>query len=385
MDSAHLLIVDDNEMNRDMLSRRVHRQGFTFDMAENGRQALELLASAVYDLVLLDIMMPEVDGYQVLERIKAHSELRHIPVIMISAIDDIENMARCIEMGADDYLTKPFNPTILRARLHSSLAKKRLRDQEQLYAKSLEREMEIGRQIQAGFLPQTLPQHPDWELASLFRPARTVAGDFYDAFDLPVPGYVGLVVADVCDKGVGAALFMALIRSLIRSNAANFFANGGPIGVALQKTVAQTNEYIAITHGDANMFATLFFGVLDLAENRLTYINAGHDPPLVVRAAGGRQFIEPTGIVVGVVPGFSFPTAQLQIDRGDLVVCYTDGITEAQNQDGEFWGDEALKALPASLSAAEALARIEADLGVFVGAAEQTDDITMLALKRKGA
>jgi serine phosphatase RsbU (regulator of sigma subunit) len=242
--------------------------------------------------------------------------------------------------------------------------------------------MEIGRQIQAGFLPQSLPQHPDWEIASLFQPARTVAGDFYDAFELPVPDHVGLVLADVCDKGVGAALFMALFRSLIRSNAANYFGDGLSIATALQKTIAQTNDYIAVTHAEANMFATVFFGALDLAGNQLTYINAGHEPPRLIRAAGGQEFIMPTGMVVGVVPGMRFATAQLALQRGDLLVCYTDGVTEAQNRDGDFWGPDALTALPASLSASEALGRIETGLHEFVGDAEPVDDITMLALKR---
>jgi signal transduction histidine kinase len=125
-----LLVVDDIATNRDMLARRLRRQGFDVALASNGRQALELLAVTPFDLVLLDIMMPEIDGFETLRRLKDDPQLRHIPVIMISASDEIEGVARCIELGAEDYLPKPFNSVILRARIGASLEKKRLRDQE---------------------------------------------------------------------------------------------------------------------------------------------------------------------------------------------------------------------------------------------------------------
>lgn len=122
-DTAHVLVVDDNEMNRDMLSRRLQRMKYTADVAENGEQALEMVAQKDYQLVLLDIMMPTLSGYEVLERIKNDEATRHLPVIMISAVDDLDSVVRCIEMGAEDYLFKPFNPVLLKARIHASLAR----------------------------------------------------------------------------------------------------------------------------------------------------------------------------------------------------------------------------------------------------------------------
>lgn len=127
---AAVLVVDDNETNRDLLSRRVEKQGYRTSVAENGRAALELLAGEAFDIVLLDILMPEMDGYQTLAQLKSDPKLRHIPVIMISAVDQIESVVRCIELGADDYLPKPFNPVLLKARLSASIEKKRLRDRE---------------------------------------------------------------------------------------------------------------------------------------------------------------------------------------------------------------------------------------------------------------
>jgi len=135
---ATILVVDDNDMNRDMLSRRLEREGYQSVLAEDGYMALDLLASNSIDLVLLDIMMPRLDGYQVLGRIKADPRLHNIPVIMITAIDEIDSTVKCIELGAEDYLPKPFNPVLLRARIGASLEKKRLHDMEAEYREQVE-------------------------------------------------------------------------------------------------------------------------------------------------------------------------------------------------------------------------------------------------------
>jgi adenylate cyclase len=158
LDHGLVLVVDDNEMNRDLLSRRLTRQGHTITVAEDGKQALEKMRSQRFDLVLLDIMMPEMNGYQVLEYLKADPDLRHIPVIMISALDDIESVVRCIELGAEDYLFKPFNPTLLKARIGACLEKKRLRDQEQAYLKQLQEEQEKSERLLLNILPQAIAE-----------------------------------------------------------------------------------------------------------------------------------------------------------------------------------------------------------------------------------
>ncbi|PJF24003.1 MAG: adenylate/guanylate cyclase domain-containing response regulator, partial [Phototrophicales bacterium] len=149
-----LLVVDDNEMNRDLLSRRLQRQGHTIVTANNGREAIDKMRSQPFDLVLLDVMMPEMNGYETLEQLKQDPDLRHIPVIMISALDDIESVVRCIELGAEDYLFKPFNPTLLKARIGACLEKKRLRDQEQSYLKLIQAEQEKSERLLLNVLPK---------------------------------------------------------------------------------------------------------------------------------------------------------------------------------------------------------------------------------------
>jgi CheY-like chemotaxis protein len=152
--SCAILVVDDNEDNRYVLTRPLKRLGYgDVDVAENGRIALEKLATKPYDLVLLDIMMPEVNGYEVLERIKADEALRHIPVIMISAVDEIDSVVRCITMGAEDYLSKPFNPVLLAARVSTTIEKKKLRDQEVLHLEQLAAQKQRGDDLLHAILP----------------------------------------------------------------------------------------------------------------------------------------------------------------------------------------------------------------------------------------
>ncbi|MCW5848786.1 MAG: response regulator [Anaerolineae bacterium] len=155
--SGLLLVVDDNAINRDVLSRRLEREGHRVMVAEHGRRALEMMAAQSFDLVLLDIMMPEMNGYQVLQHLKADSRMRDIPVIMISALDDIDSVVRCIEMGAEDYLPKPFNPVLLRGRVGASLEKKRLRDQEVEYLQNVAHVTDAAGAVEQGtFDPDSL-------------------------------------------------------------------------------------------------------------------------------------------------------------------------------------------------------------------------------------
>jgi len=179
---GHVLVVDDNKFNRDMLARGLIRQNLHFALAGNGKQALDMLASGAFDLVLLDILMPEMDGFEVLARIKENPALAHVPVIMISALDQIDSVVRCIEMGAEDYLPKPFDPVLLKARVGASLEKKRLRDQELEYLRSVKVLTEAAAAVEGGvFEPNSIDKvalrtDPLGQLARVFQSmAREVA------------------------------------------------------------------------------------------------------------------------------------------------------------------------------------------------------------------
>jgi serine phosphatase RsbU (regulator of sigma subunit) len=382
-----MLVVDDNEMNRDLLARRLQREGHQVELAVDGADALAKLNVGTFDLVLLDIMMPGMDGYQVLAHLKADEALRHLPVILISALDDTDSVVKGLALGADDYLPKPFNPHILRARVNASLARKRLRDCEQLYARSLEREMDIARDIQAGFLPDHLPVVTGWDLAAYFQPARRVGGDFYDAFALHDGQRIGVVVADVCDKGVGAALFMALVRSLVRAFAERMDFLGADAAGQARELVTHVNSYIGRTHGRTSMFATLLFAILDPADGALIYVNGGHEAPVISGKSGVRARLVPTGPAVGMLPDMVFQVARQTIEPGDTLLIYTDGITDARNAEAEPFSEERLLALLESGAdlATTTVARVQTAVGTHAGSADQFDDMTMLAVHRAAA
>ena len=388
---GRLLVVDDNEMNRDLLSRRLRQEGHVVVTANDGQQALDRIRAEPFDLVLLDVMMPGMDGYQVLEELRRQEWLFRLPVIMISAVSELDSVVRCIELGATDYLPKPFNAVLLKARVAATLERKRLRDRERLRTESMERELEIGRQIQATFFPEELPQPEGWEIHARFQPARQVAGDFYDAFPIRRAG-IGLVVADVCDKGVGAALFMALFRTLIRAAAEESgpdrlrreTGQGVDASSRLLHAIGMTNDYIARTHSRANMFATLFFGILDPSTGALVYVNGGHEPPILQSASGTQTRLTPTGPAVGLLPGAAFETRQTRLGEGDLLLAFTDGVSDARDAHGRFFTEERLLELlrePAA-SATDVLDRVEASLREHTGGGERSDDVTLLAVRR---
>lgn len=277
--------------------------------------------------------------------------------------------------------------------------------QRQTQLLKLEHDLQVGRQIQADFLPKELPRAPDWEIAGRFRPAREVAGDFYDAFSLSGER-IGLILGDVVDKGVGAALFMALSRSLLRAYAErnqrtpDQMSNATLVGLTVEDiarlsslpdaesildAVKLTNDYIARNHADLIMFATVFFAVLEPQSGLLTYLNAGHDPPAIISSSGDiKARIMPTGPAVGMMPDSIFQIERVILEPGDTLMVFTDGVTDARDPNGMLFTKERLAMLweePAD-SASALLDRVEANLRAHIADADQFDDITMLAVRR---
>ena len=268
-------------------------------------------------------------------------------------------------------------------------------------AERLAREMEVARNIQRDFLPETLPVAMGVQLEAALTPAREVSGDFYDAFLLPPSGTIVLVVGDVCDKGVGAALFMALFRSLIRASADPI--GGGAIQMIggrrtlvrqalesatpadlLTRVASFTNDYIARLHGRTNMFATVFLAALDPRDGQLDYVNAGHEPAIVVVPDGTFAELRPTGPALGLLPEVVFGAGQVKLERGHSLFAFTDGLVEARSPAGEAFGAERLRdAMRANNFSATKLVRGVLDaLTAFTGQAEPHDDVTLLAATR---
>jgi sigma-B regulation protein RsbU (phosphoserine phosphatase) len=274
--------------------------------------------------------------------------------------------------------------------------------------KQAERELEIAREIQSSFLVKDYPQPEGWEIATHIRPARQVSGDFYDVFPIVTSRQIALIVADVCDKGVGAAMYMAIFRSLFRAYAdqqyiirwagtpANppgesatgifrrdtILASGAP---SLKNAVDLTNNYIATHHGNSNMFATVFFGLLDPSNGQLLYINAGHESPFLICDGRLQKRLEPTGPAVGMLPNMDFGIAEIRLDPGDSLLLYTDGITDALGPTQEQFAEPRLieAATSTAPSAQARIQKIMTSLDMHIGNREQYDDVTLMVVQRK--
>jgi serine phosphatase RsbU (regulator of sigma subunit) len=269
-----------------------------------------------------------------------------------------------------------------------ALENARLWEQEHLYRKALEREFEIGREIQSSFLPHALPQPQGWEIAAALKSAREVSGDFYDAFEL-TDGKIGLVIADVCDKGLGAALFMTLFRSLIRAvSNIDFFTNSEYAGAIspssrIKNAMSLTNKYIAETHGQTSMFCTIFFGILDTHSGILSYVNGGHLPPMVIDSSGLKETLRVTGPAVGLDLEANYTISEATLEPGDTLFAYTDGLTDMVNLKEEYFDTERIiPLLSADQTLATLLDRIKVQTEQFSAGTSQVDDITMLVVRR---
>jgi sigma-B regulation protein RsbU (phosphoserine phosphatase) len=313
------------------LTRNLELLGYRVELAEDGEQALRMVAEQEFDLLLLDILMPKLDGFQVLARLQENGVLTELPVIVISALEDMDSVVRGIEMGAEDFLPKPFDPTLLRARIGASLEKRRLRAAEKAV---IEREYRTAAGIQRGILPKQLPVLTGWRFGAAISPARQVGGDFYDFIQID-QHKLGIVVGDVSDKGFPAALVMAMYVALMRSEARH---ESSPARL-LQITNRRLMEM-----NPSSGFITLLYGILDARSGTFAYARAGHHLPLIVHADGTTS--EPgseTGQPLGLFDDPLIDEQTLQIDPADSIVLYTDGVQDATDHTGETFGEQRLR------------------------------------------
>jgi serine phosphatase RsbU (regulator of sigma subunit) len=380
-----------------LLKMLMFQEGFTVEIIEEANEALERLRTVRFDAVLLDVAVRGLTGgaEKFVELLRADPHMVNVPVILLSAQDDVDLVERCLALGADDYLPRAFGSGMLQIRLSAALDRRGLQDNQ-----SLRREMDVARSIQRDFIPESLPVVHGGKLWGALHAARQVSGDFYDAFPLP-SGSLLLVVGDVCDKGVGAALFMALFRSLIRASADSVGGGAGQMighteeyqslametpGELLTRVASFTNNYIARLHGRTNMFATVFLAVIDPVNGRLDYVNAGHDPGLVIGRDGGIKELRPTGPALGMMEDSPYRAEEAMLGPGERLLAFTDGLVEALSPTGEAYGGERLRALlreNRSAAAQGLIERIVESVKAFTRQAEPHDDLTMLAVSRE--
>lgn len=393
------LLVGRSGADSDALRGLMFEEGYTVELIEGANEALERLRVVRFDVVLLDAAVRGHAGgaASFVEALRADPHMANVPVILLSAPDEVEVVERCLTLGVDDYLPRAFGSGMLRVRLSAALDRRGLQDNQ-----NLRRDMDVARNIQRDFLPETLPVVKGVTLWAALHPARQVSGDFYDAFPLP-SGSIVLVVGDVCDKGIGAALFMALFRSLIRASADT--VGGGAVqmiggrrtaviqslsmetpGELLTRVAVFTNNYIARLHGRTGMFATAFIAVLDPVYGGLDYVNAGHVPALLIGRNGAIRELRPTGPALGMMEDAVFRAEESMLESGERLLAFTDGLAEALSPTGEEYGKERLQALlreQCSLAAPNLVEKIVESVKAFARQAEPHDDLTMLAVSRE--
>lgn len=376
--SENILIVDDTPANLRLLSQMLTEQGYGVRAVTSGARALASARAAPPDLVLLDIKMPGMNGYEVCEHLKADPLTRHIPVIFISALDEIQDKVQAFAVGGVDYITKPFQFKEVLARTETHLSLRKLQKQLSDSNRKMEQELTLAGKVQSSFLPSELPATVGWQMAAALKPARQTSGDFYDTIALS-DGRLGLVVADVVDKGVGAALFMTLSWILIRSYAMEYPAEP-------QRVLHAVNDRI-LAEIDTGQFVTVFFGILDPATGTLVYCNAGHPPPYLYSAQDGDvpRPLSKTGMALGVTDTETWEQATTQLGPGDVLVLYSDGVTDAESVEGASFGRERLESrVRASLgcSAQEILNSLLTGIREFTREAVQFDDVTLMVVIR---
>ena len=383
--NADILIVDDTPANLQLLSQILAEQGYRVRPVPEGSLALAATQAEPPDLILLDIRMPEMDGYQVCGHLKANPQTRDIPIIFISALDATQDKVKAFTVGGVDYITKPFQFEEVLARVKTHLALRRLQKQLQdanerlgQANKKMERELALAGEVQASFLPRELPEIPGWQLSVTLKPSRETSGDFYDVNLLP-DGRLGILVADVVDKGAGAALFMALNCALFRTYAAEYPTHPESVLSAVNRRILEDTE--------PSQFVTVFYGVLDLPTGSLMYANAGHWPAYLIspQTDSAVQAFPRTGLPLGIVNNATWGRAVAQLAPGDVLVLYTDGITEARNSQGVFFDEDGLlKSVQSNLGrSAQAMKDgVIADVEKFLGDAPQSDDVALMVVVR---
>jgi sigma-B regulation protein RsbU (phosphoserine phosphatase) len=383
-----ILSVDD-EMDLELLltqyfRRQIRKGEYEFKFAHNGLEALTmLLKEKDFDIILSDINMPEMDGLTLLTKI---NEMQNpaLKCIMVSAYGDMGNIRQAMNNGAFDFATKPIDLDDLSMTIEKAIEQIRYiktMQQEHTQLESIKGDLAVAREIQQAILPRIFPPFPEnahqLDIAASMNAAKDVGGDFYDFFRID-DDHIGFVIADVSGKGVPAAIFMAVSRTLIRAT--------GIRGVKPSECITYSNNLLA-KESVNSMFVTVFYGIYNIQTGEITYTNAGHNPPYLLKANGSLQMLPMTkDIVAGAIDDYQYSEDKIQMEHGDTLLLYTDGVTEATNTDFNEYGDERLKALlkkSAQNDCQQIIDDVKADVKTFVGEAEQSDDITLLTLRRR--
>ena len=383
-----ILAVDDDIDILELIQMSLTAEGFDVITASDGMSGLEKARAYSPDLILLDLMMPVMDGFEVIDKLKVDDQTRTIPVIMLTARAQTHERVQGLHAGADDYVTKPFDLDELTARIEAVLGRT-------LPAKyinplistmgdwfteegveQLASHLETAAVIQQNLIPKKAPNLPGFDIAGFLRSSMTVSGDFYDFIPLD-NDRLGIAIADVRGKGIPAALLMVMIRTTLR-----LICREETSPAAALKRI---NDLLAIDT-DPDLFATMVYAILDSAAKTFTYSSAGHCYPLHLKNGGTViDELKAGGMILGTFDHATFESETIPLAPGDELLLYTDGVTEAERKSDEtFYGEERLAKifqLNSDQPADMFCQTIEAALFDFSGTDHRDDDVTLVVIK----
>lgn len=392
----HILLVDDSVTSLKQASSLLHDE-YKISMVKSGEQALEFLNKIRPDLILLDVEMPEMDGFETIKAIRENEEWKKIPVIFLTGNTDASTEVKCFEYGALDFITKPFVKEIAKHRIDCQLTLSdysmelenmvKERTDELLAVMSeqqrLSAELDLASDIQNSMLPDVYPVFPDrkeFDIHTFIETAVEVGGDLFN-YKMLDDDHLMMVIADVCGKGIPAALFMVKITTLI-SAVSKDIKTAGEIASTVNNLICENNK--------EDLFATGFVMVAEISTGKITYCSAGHNPPVIMRKGETAMFLEPTpNMVLGAMGGIPYKEESTTLNPGDAILLYTDGVDEAMDKDKNQYGPERLLSLlgdfdGATSSALDLTTMVRKDVAKFVNGEEQSDDITMVSFVYKG-
>jgi sigma-B regulation protein RsbU (phosphoserine phosphatase) len=374
LSEARVLIVDDVKANVDVLVQAL-RDEYKLSVALNGESALKSAENNPPDLVLLDILMPGLDGYEVCKRLRASAQTREVPVMFLSSLEDVLDKAHGFEVGGNDYLTKPFEVLEVKARVHSLLKAKAYSD---AIKEKMALELRIAREIQLGILPSDVcasTRGTGLDIHALLEPAREVGGDLYEVLRIGTDRVV-VIIGDVSGKGIPAALFMAVTTTLLRVVASDL--------TRPEDILSRVNDNLAAQNPRC-MFVTLACAVFEPRARKVSYASAGHPSPVLLRRGSAPSLpFSPTGMAAGLMAGTEISSQSLELKAGDTFLFYTDGVTEAFNAAEEQFGERRLLehlGKKVGTTAGETVANTLMAVRGHAGDQPQSDDITIVAVK----
>ncbi len=368
-----ILLVDDNPTNLQVLFQTLEGVGCKLLIAKNGEMALSIAGKALPDLILLDIMMPDIDGYEVCRQLKNNPATSDIPVIFLSALGDTGDKVKGLQLGAVDYITKPFQPDEVIARVNTHLTIHRLKREVESQKDQLEHELEVVSEVQRKLLPKQLPVIDGFKLDVHYETSRYAGGDYYDVVELPDNGW-GFLIADAEGHSAPAAVLMAMTCALFRAYSGSAADPAKVIGY-LNKHLCKVAE---------PSFMTALYAYYDANEHTMRIARAGHPLPMIFRDSEKKatELTCPGVYPLGIEPyDIEIPVTETRLEPGDRFLVYTDGLTERFDPQGTSYGEERLLKQLATDSTNDpqgVIKVIMADVEQFAGELPADDDQALL-------